>query len=133
MKKLFFSIFIFITTGIFAQDLIILKDRNIIEAKVTEISQTEIRYKRFNHLDGSVIVVPAANVLSIRYENGTTEIINSGAQPLALNFPAQSAAQALPERNPNLNSLGVSMGYPGISNFGLSVIWNGFTRSIYIL
>jgi hypothetical protein len=61
-----------------AQDLIILKDGNIIESKVMEISPTEIRYKRFDHLDGPTIVIPAANVLSIRYENGTYEIINAG-------------------------------------------------------
>jgi len=62
-----------------AQDLIILKDGNVIESKVTEISQTEIRYKRFNNLDGPTIVIPADRVLSIRYQNGTQEIINADA------------------------------------------------------
>ena len=182
MKKLFFSIFIFITTGIFAQDLIILKDRNIIEAKVTEISQTEIRYKRFNHIDGSTIVVPAENVLSIRYENGMIDIINAASVPLTettaprtvLTQPETDTAAELPEtiqslaettviqpadikpladtepilipapipvpaaipaaipaarqpesmqdRNPKLNSLGISLGYMGLSNFGFSAI-----------
>ena len=60
-----------------AQDLIILKDGNIIEAKITEISTTEIRYKRFTHLDGPTVVISAADVLSIRYENGTSETINA--------------------------------------------------------
>jgi len=59
-----------------AQDLIVLRDGVMIEAKVTEISPTEIRYKRFDNLDGPTIVIPAANVLSIRYENGTSEIFN---------------------------------------------------------
>ncbi|MDR0321100.1 MAG: hypothetical protein LBI28_06330 [Treponema sp.] len=58
-------------------DLIIMRDSNVIEAKVTEISPTEIRYKRFDNLDGPTVVIPAANVLSIRYENGTTEVINA--------------------------------------------------------
>jgi len=56
--------------------LIVLRDGVMIEAKVTEISPTEIRYKRFDNLDGPTIVIPAANVLSIRYENGTSEIFN---------------------------------------------------------
>ena len=60
-----------------AQDLIILRDGNIIEARITEISQTEIRYKRFDHLDGPTVVIPAAQVLSIRYENGRSEIITA--------------------------------------------------------
>jgi len=60
-----------------AQDLIVMRDGNIIEARVMEISSTEIKYKRFEHLDGPTIVIPAANILSIRYENGTSEIITA--------------------------------------------------------
>ena len=63
-----------------AQDFIVLKDGNIIEAKVTEISPTEIRYLRFDNMDGPVIVLPAADVLSIRYENGTSVVINAAAE-----------------------------------------------------
>jgi len=62
-----------------AQDLIILKNGTVVEARVVEISTTEIRYRRFSHLDGPVIVVPVDSVLSIRYENGITEIINEAA------------------------------------------------------
>ena len=105
MKKLFIVLFIFITAGIFAQDLIILKDGNIIEAKVTEISPTEIRYKRFNHQDGPTIVVPAENILSIRYENGMIDIINAASVPLTetaaphteIIQPAADIAAEMPE------------------------------------
>jgi len=81
MKKscVFAAVFSF-ACGVFsvnAQDLIVLKDGNMIEAKVLEISLTEIRYKRFDNLDGPTVVIPAANVMSIRYENGKTEIINA--------------------------------------------------------
>ena len=77
-----FSVFIiaFLWAGVCsvaAQDLIVLKNGAIIEAKVTEISPTEIRYKRFDHLDGPTIVIPASRVLSIRYENGRVESINA--------------------------------------------------------
>jgi len=80
-----FSIFtvVFLLIGICsvaAQDMIILKDGNMIEAKVTEISKTEIRYKRFEHLDGPTIVIPSSSVLSIKYQNGTYEIINADAK-----------------------------------------------------
>ena len=68
--------------SIAAQDLIIMRDGNIIEARVMEISPTEIRYKRFEHLEGPTIVLPALNVLSIRYENGTSEIINAVPVPV---------------------------------------------------
>jgi len=71
-----------------AQDLIILKDGNLIEAEIMEISPSEIRYKRFDHLDGPTIVIPSANVLSIRYKNGNYEIINAGAMPQQENTEA---------------------------------------------
>ena len=81
MKKFCIVIFGFLfLSGLFsvnAQDIIVLRDGNMIEAKVTEISPTEIRYKRFNHLDGPTIVVSISSVLSVRYENGTVEVFNA--------------------------------------------------------
>jgi len=79
MKRFYiiaFALFIGSIFSINAQDLVILRDGNVIEAKVAEISPTEIRYRRFNHLNGPIIVVARADVLSIRYENKTVEIIN---------------------------------------------------------
>ncbi|WP_461256509.1 hypothetical protein [Treponema sp. R80B11-R83G3] len=84
MKSFCIFTVVFLVAGICsvaAQDLIVLKDGNIIEAKVTEVSSAEIRYKRFDHLDGPTIVLSASNVLSIRYENGKVEKIN--AAPIA--------------------------------------------------
>ena len=100
-----------------AQDLIILKDGNTIEAKVLEISPTEIRYKRFDHLDGPTIIIMAIDVLSIRYENGRTEIINNNTQSVITN----TQPKAMPVHNAKFNTLGFSLGYLGVSNFGLSL------------
>jgi len=87
MRKfyIFTAVFVF-ACGVFsvhAQDLIVLRDGSMIEAKITEISAVEIRYKRFDNLDGPTVILPAANVMSIRYENGTTEIINPGPNAVA--------------------------------------------------
>jgi hypothetical protein len=78
-KQFTFAAILLLIGGLFyvnAQDMIVLKDGNMIEAKVMEISPTEIRYKRFDHLDGPTIVVLISNVLSIRYENGKVDIFN---------------------------------------------------------
>jgi hypothetical protein len=83
-KHWYFTAIFLLIGGVFyinALDLIILKDGNMIEAKIVEISPSEIRYKRINNLDGPTVIVPAVNVLSIRYENGTYEIINAGVTP----------------------------------------------------
>jgi len=60
-----------------AQDVITLKSGEEIEAKVTEISATEIKYKRFDNLDGPTIVIEKVQVFAINYENGTREVINT--------------------------------------------------------
>ena len=79
MKQFFLFVFLCIG-GLFcvnAQDMIVLRDGNIIEAKVMEIHPMEIRYKRFDNLDGPMIVIPKDSVLSIKYENGVLDIINA--------------------------------------------------------
>jgi len=91
--------------SVHAQDMVILRDGSVIEARVTEISPTEIRYRRFNHLDGPVIVIPRSNVLSIRYQNGTVEIIGAPAaatqntQSSRSQNAAQSATQGASQTN----------------------------------
>jgi hypothetical protein len=55
----------------------------VIEARVLEISPSEVRYKRFDNLNGPTVIVPVASVLSIRYENGTVENFNTLSPPSA--------------------------------------------------
>ena len=79
-KNVFFvAVFLFVggISFINAQDLIVLRDGNIIEASNVEISPTEIRFNLFDQPDGSVIVIQADYVLSIRYKNGRITIINA--------------------------------------------------------
>jgi hypothetical protein len=110
-----------------AQDMIVLKDGDMIEAKVLEISPSEIRYKRFDHLGGPTIVIPAANVLSIRYENGTYEIINAGVIPQQGNAKAEQPGNAA--INPDKFIFGINanaggaLGYlwEGPSGFGINI------------
>ena len=120
---------VFFLLGVFsvsAQDLIVLKDGSIIEVKVIEISSSEIRYKRFDHLDGPTIVINAANVLSIKYENGRTEIINS--VPATAKQPRQER-QPL-QRNQSGNAFSMSWGFGG--NFAFhSDIYSSNHNEIY--
>ena len=83
-----------------AQDLIILRDGSVIEAKVTEIAPSEIRYKRANHLDGPTIVVPVATVLSIRYANGKVDQFNAAPSAPA-GAPAPAARPGAPASAPS--------------------------------
>jgi hypothetical protein len=93
---IFTVVFLFLgICSVAAQDIIILKDGNTIAAKVSEISTTEIRYKRFDNLDGPTIVIPADRVLSIRYQNGTQEIINATPIPEQKKTPVKPVTPAM--------------------------------------
>jgi len=126
MKRFYILIILFVGWSFYvnAQDLIILKDGNMIEAKVIEIFPTEIRYKRFNHLDGPTIVIPVTNVLSIRYENGTYEIINADTMPQQENIQGKNTAID-PNRfifGINLNAGGaIGYAYSGGSGTGVNI------------
>lgn len=61
-----------------AQDLILRRDSSKVEARVTEVSPTEVRYKRYSNPEGPTYVLPVGEILSIRYANGEEEIF---AQP----------------------------------------------------
>lgn len=59
---------------VWAQDKILKKDNTSIDATVLEISQTEIKYKKFSNPTGPTYVVPKSEVNMITYGNGEKEI-----------------------------------------------------------
>lgn len=59
-----------------AQDVITKKNGTGIQAKVLEITTAEVKYKRFDNPSGPLYILPVADILTIRYENGTTDSFN---------------------------------------------------------
>ncbi len=60
-------------SAISAQDIIMKKNADEIQAKVTEIGTTEIKYRKWDNLNGPVYTIPVDEVFVIKYENGTTD------------------------------------------------------------
>ncbi|MEM0991450.1 MAG: hypothetical protein AAF806_13260 [Bacteroidota bacterium] len=63
-------------------DLMILKNGDEIEAKVTEINSSEVKFRRCDNLDGPVYTKKKSEVFMIKYSNGTKEMISSTADPV---------------------------------------------------
>lgn len=81
MKKVFSMLMLLcLTMTAVAQDIVVKKDGTTIKAKVTEVSRTEIKYKRFDNLNGPVYTISIAELLAINYENGNTESFNGATQ-----------------------------------------------------
>ncbi len=58
-----------------AQDVIVKKDGSTITSKVTEITGSEIKYKKFSNLNGPTYTIGKNEVNYINYENGERETI----------------------------------------------------------
>lgn len=56
-----------------AQDILSRRDGIVVEAKVLEVTATEIKYKNYANPDGPTYTVPVAEVASIVYSNGERE------------------------------------------------------------
>jgi len=93
MKKtlLFFLCAMCCATSASAQDTILKRDSSRIEARVTEISPVEVRYKRYSNPDGPTYVLPVSDIVSIRYANGEEERFAPAAE-----IPASQAVEAAP-------------------------------------
>lgn len=61
-------------------DFIVCKNGDEIEAKVLEIGENEIKYKRCDNTDGPTISIRSSEVLMIKYPNGTKDIIKSSSK-----------------------------------------------------
>jgi len=67
-----------------------------IRAKVTELTPSEIRYKRFENLEGPTIVARRAEGFAITYEKGTRELIN----PVTATTTKQATLTSVYEHTP---------------------------------
>lgn len=70
-----------------AQDVIVKTDEAKVEAKVTEITPQELRYKRFSNIEGPTYVLPLTDIWYIQYANGEKEFFTQPA-PAAETIPA---------------------------------------------
>jgi len=82
MKKniIVLAITLFSSIG-FAQDVLTKKTGEEIQSKVLEVTIAEIKYKKFDNLNGPTFTILKSDVLIIRYENGSKDIFNEPQQP----------------------------------------------------
>jgi hypothetical protein len=67
------ALLLFICLSANAQDVITTRKGVVIQAKVTEVTTSEIKYKRFDNLDGPNYTAKKSEIASIVYKNGTID------------------------------------------------------------
>lgn len=102
MKRLFLlTVAAIAALGAMAQDLIVTRDSKRIEAKITEVSSSEIRYKEWNNQDGPTFVLRTDEINTIIYQNGTVKTFEHGAAaPASNNSSSYSASSYSAPSNP---------------------------------
>ncbi len=77
MKHLLLFVFLlFLNRFSYAQDTIVQKNGTRIPAKVLEIDKSDIRYKKFENIEGPSYVLPKSELSLIRYQNGSVDTFN---------------------------------------------------------
>lgn len=60
-----------------AQDLITKKNGEDIQAKILEVNTNDVRYKRWDNMDGPIFSLRKSEILLVRYENGQNEVFRT--------------------------------------------------------
>lgn len=95
MKKIVSLLFAAcVAVGAFAQDLIITRDGQRVDAKILEVSSTEVKYKDPENPDGATFILRADEINTVVFENGSVKVFNAPSQ-------AQSQNQTLSQANDN--------------------------------
>jgi len=107
-KLLFTLLLVFIFSFAKAQDTIFKTDNTIIEAKVTDIGDAVIKYKKFSNPDGPLYNIEKTEVMMIVYQNGQKEIYNQTQTNQQVitppTVPSQPATQPTAPQNNNIQA-----------------------------
>ncbi|MDR0559321.1 MAG: hypothetical protein LBG92_04075 [Prevotellaceae bacterium] len=95
MKK-FIAIFFLFSMAIAAsaQDVIFMKNGDEIKGKVTEITETSVRFKKLSNENGPVYSEWKSKVSKIRYENGDEDVFDEPAKPAETKLQTPPAGTA---------------------------------------
>ena len=76
LRNILFILSSCIMNQLSAQDMLVFKNGEELEVKVSEILQTSVKYKKFENLTGPVYSVEKSTLFMVKFENGTKEVFN---------------------------------------------------------
>ena len=76
MKTKLTILFLLLSGIIMAQDVIITKKSERIDAKIEEVSNEQIKYRKTNNLNGPLFIIPTSEIQTVLYENGDVQIFD---------------------------------------------------------
>jgi hypothetical protein len=90
MKKLIFTVLtsIFTLSICYSQDIMTKKSGEDVRAKVLEVTSSEIKYKKFDNLDGPTYAMLKSDVVMVRYKDGTKDIFTDEKKNETVSTPS---------------------------------------------
>ncbi len=79
------AVALFAASSAFGQDMIVTFDSQEIEVKVVEVTDSQIKYRRFSNPDGPVFNIARRDVMTIIYENGEIDGVNPAGELMIRN------------------------------------------------
>jgi hypothetical protein len=76
-------------TASYSQDTIVQKNGAHIASKVLEISKYEVKFKKFDNIEGPAYDIPKSDVIYIRYQNGAVDSFNVADPNVNLKYTHQ--------------------------------------------
>ena len=111
MKKLFLLIVgVIAASTIQAQDTIVMKNADEVQAKVTAISPESVSYKRWSNLEGPTYTIPKSDIFYIKYQNGEKDVMQPVAKPTQPNSQIGSSRLVKLQGYVNLGAIFNAMG-----------------------
>jgi len=69
-----------VSVTMFAQDIITLKDGTEIRASVLDVEGVDVKFKKFDNINGPSYLLAKSEIFMIKYADGTKDIFTSGQQ-----------------------------------------------------
>ncbi len=104
MKKLLIVSFTLLVHFSIAQDVIVMKNGDELNAVVLEVGTESVKYKKYDNQQGPTYSIDKADVFMIRYENGSKDVFNTQKEEPKKDEPD---ARPFPKGSINFNPLGL--------------------------
>jgi hypothetical protein len=138
MKTILFCTILFalFMSGLDAQDIIIKKNGEEIQSKILEVSGSEIKYKKFDNVDGPSYTIDKSEVFVIKYADGTKAVINrmDVAETAEEKKTKANEHRIFQERKSYITAgygFGIFFGWQGLNDNGYEGFSSSLTGPVY--
>ncbi len=100
--KILLFVVLFFPVSLFSQDVIMKTDGSKIFSRVDEVTEAEVKYKKYSNLNGPVYALSKSDIRYIQYENGVRDVFSTddkSSRSMSAQAAAAPAHAAVPARN----------------------------------